>query len=124
MKQPITYTEPEFLKFYDKLRKTENALQKAVGKFTVKDEKVIKEVQSLACLEEGFSIDFDENDIRVSYQVDVPNIISFYQIKLIIRDLESGKDISRHTYLCGMIKNGVASKKLELRQILPEKKLA
>ena len=124
MKPQTVYTEEEFLKFYNKLEKTDKSLQKAIGKFTLKDAKVIKEIKNLAGLEEGFDIDFDETDIRVSYKVDIPNVTSFYQIKLIINDLESGKDISRCTYLCGMIKNGIASKKLELRQILPKKMLA
>jgi len=124
MKQPTVYTEAEFLKFYDKLRKTEDKLQKEIGRFTLKNEKTVREVKNLAGLEAEFGINFDEGDIRVVYKIDIPNITAFYQIKLIIDDLESGKDISRHTYLCGMIKNGIASKKLELRQILPEKKLA
>lgn len=124
MKQPITYTEAEFLKFYNKLKKTEDALQKAIGKFTLKDHKVMKQIKELVGLEEGFAIDFDEDDIRVSYSVDIPNVTVFYQVKLIIKDLESGKDISKYTYLCGMIKNGISGRKLELRQILPEKKLA
>jgi len=128
MKQPVVYTEAEFLSFYEKLRKTDDKLVKAIGKFTVRDPKVVKDVKELIWrdgfdkdVDNMFDIRFDEENIKVFYQLELPNVTVFYQIKLIIIDNETTKNISKDTYICGMIKNGKESKKFEVKQILAEK---
>lgn len=117
------YSNKNFLQLYDRMGKIIDRLAKARKKFELKDKKAIAGVKELLNLPSDlFDIDFELATMAVVYDIKETSVKAFFEIKLKILDKESGKNISRNTFLCGMLVDGKHKETLEIKEKDPVKK--